>query len=273
MIKSKREKIWISLIFAVSQLAFSQGRSVLERRDMVKPGKCRRLSNEKARLTSECADSCVYDSECPGLTKCCDVGCGLRCVGGSYFLQLPTADEEKSQLCPPEKMFAIRPCETHSVLCRTHSECKLDAVCCNDGCDTKCIPRGSLVGEDGICRSTGWIFHPGEMFQKPGCLLCICFSAKRQKCHHLKNCGAMAENQGTLLVDGLETDVDLDQHKNNSTNSILFGLKDNYVNLNAILQAEKGTFNLTKNSNENSTNNNPLRPRVNTNGSRVSQIP
>merc|ERR1711970_1214031 len=136
----------------VSQLALGQGGTIAVKREMVKPGTCRKFQERFGNQT-ECVDACVYDADCPGLTKCCDVGCGLRCVGGGFFLQLPSEDEKKSRLCPPAEMFAGRPCESRSIRCRSHAECVTDdALCCNDGCDTKCISRGSLLGKDGVCR-------------------------------------------------------------------------------------------------------------------------
>merc|ERR1712228_186789 len=89
--------------------------------------------------------------------------------------------------------------------------------------------------------------HPGELFQKPGCLLCICYNAKRQKCHHLKDCGADAEHQENLLKNGIETDSDLSLSAvratiTNSTNPFGVALKENYESLNAVLQAGGGTL-------------------------------
>jgi len=245
-----KANVFFLSIFIIQANHHVRGRVLVEKREMIKPGQCRNMDDKSSG--EECQDSCVYDSDCPGLTKCCRVGCGRRCVGGGFFLRLPTVSEEMSQLCPAEKMFAKRPCESRAVYCRSHADCDAkDGICCNDGCNTKCMPRGSLLTPDGLCRSTGWIFHPGELFQKSGCLLCVCYSAKRHRCHHLKSCGHDAEHQVTLLKDKVETETDsvlngIDGPSKNGTNSYGVDFQENYVKLNFVLQSVENFANDTK---------------------------
>ncbi|KAM5193184.1 uncharacterized protein ACMZJ9_014242 [Mantella aurantiaca] len=78
--------------------------------------------------SSPCDNKCSNDSDCSGQLRCCDTGCGLRCVYG-----------ERKGFCPYNDLPDIGN-KGENPKCVSDFDCIRPAKCCDRGSSKDCLP-------------------------------------------------------------------------------------------------------------------------------------